>query len=271
MQRDLVVKRYLSLLGIEPAPPSLDHLSRLVTAQLIRVPFENISKLYLRRTAGAGFIPTLSEHLDGIEHFNFGGTCYANNPYFCELLKFLGYDVTLCGADMSNPDVHVVIMVELEDRQWLVDAGYAAPFFKPLARDLDEEHEIRFGAYRYVLEPQDRRGRSRLRLYRAGELVHGYVAKPQAREIAYFRSVIENSYRSTSTFMNAVVVEKFSPGRSLRFHNLTMTESSGTTSVATQLGDRDTLIDALEAKCGMTADHVRTAIEGLALEADIYS
>ncbi|MBD3872676.1 MAG: arylamine N-acetyltransferase, partial [Acidobacteria bacterium] len=100
-------ERYLSILGIEAAPPGLDHLHRLVSAQLTRVPFENISKLFLKKTQGASYIPSLEQHLDGIERFSFGGTCYANNPYFSKLLRHLGYDVDMCGANMSEPDVHV--------------------------------------------------------------------------------------------------------------------------------------------------------------------
>ncbi len=112
--RSEIFERYLSILGIEPEEPSHDHLRRLVRAQLIRVPFENISKLYLKKTRDASFIPSLEEHLDGIERFNFGGTCYANNPYFAELLCHCGYDVDICGADMTKPDVHVVSKVRLE-------------------------------------------------------------------------------------------------------------------------------------------------------------
>jgi hypothetical protein len=59
--------RYCLLLGVDAAQPSIDRLERLVRAQIIRVPFENVSKLYLGRTRAAKFIPTLEEHLDGIE------------------------------------------------------------------------------------------------------------------------------------------------------------------------------------------------------------
>ena len=60
-------------------------------------------------------------------------------------------------------------------------------------------------------------------LFRAGELVHGYLAKPEPRSIDHFEEVIRGSYRDSATFMNAVVVERFFPGRSVRIHNLTVT------------------------------------------------
>jgi hypothetical protein len=74
--------RYLGILGLAAGAPDLEHLRALVAAQLMRVPFENVSKLYLKKRFGATSAPTLEQHLDGIERFRFGGTCYANNPHF---------------------------------------------------------------------------------------------------------------------------------------------------------------------------------------------
>jgi N-hydroxyarylamine O-acetyltransferase len=266
-----VFNRYLSILGIDAEPPGIDHLNRLVRAQLIRVPFENISKLWLKKTRGAASIPSLTEHLDGIEGSNFGGTCYANNPYFYELLRHLGYDVSLCGADMSKADVHVVSIVRIEGREFLVDVGYGAPFFEAMPRDLDRDLDIRFGRSRYALRPQDDLGRSRMDMYRDGDLVHGYLAKPEPRKIDDFEEVIRDSYSDAATFMNALVVERFTDGGSVRFHNLKMSETTRDTTTTTELAGREHLVGMVERHCGIAADVVREAIDGIQLEADIYS
>lgn len=264
-------ERYLSILGVEAATPGLAHLRRLVHAQLTRVPFENISKLFLKKTQGASYIPSLEQHLDGIENFSFGGTCYANNPYFYELMRFLGYEVTLCGADMSEPDVHVVSIVRLGGREYLVDVGYGAPFYEPMARDLDREHEIVFGRNRYALHPQDGRGRSRMDHFHDGQLIHGYVVKPEPLEIEHFNDVIRASYSDAATFMNVVVIERFFSDRALRFHNFTLTESTSDGAITTRLADREELVDAVEHHIGIPANIVSEAIADIALEADIYS
>ncbi len=264
-------ERYLSILRIEAAPPSLDHLHRLVRAQITRVPFENISKLFLKKTRGASYIPSLEQHLDGIESFSFGGTCYANNPYFSQLLRHLGYDVDMCGADMSNPDVHVVSIVHLGGREYLVDVGYGAPFFEPMARGLDRDHEIVFGRNRYVLHTQDGRGRSRMDHIHDSQVIHGYVVKPEPLQIEHFNHVIRDSYSDAATFMNVVVIERFFPDRSVRFHNFTLTESTPEGATTARLADREELAAAVEHHIGIPADIVREAVEGIALEADIYS
>lgn len=140
--------RYLGVLGIEPGEPSSSLLAELVSAQLVTAPFENISKLYRFRTRGSTTITDLRQYLDGIEGWRLGGTCYVNNYHLFSLLDRLGFEVSLCGADMNHPDVHMVSMVKIEGREFMVDVGYAAPFFRPLPRDLDEliaVIELRFG------------------------------------------------------------------------------------------------------------------------------
>ncbi len=269
--RSEIFERYLSILGIEPEEPSHDHLRRLVRAQLIRFPFENISKLYLKKTRDASFIPSLEEHLDGIERFNFGGTCYANNPYFAKLLRHCGYDVDLCGADMTRPDVHVVSMVRLEGREYLVDVGYGAPFDAPMPLDLDREQDFVLGANRYVLHPRDKQGRSRMEQHRNGTLIHSYLAKPEPREIDDFAEVIRDSYSDAATFMNVVVVEQFFTDRSLRFHNFSLAESTPDGTTTTGLADKEELAKAIAHHCGFPCEMVRKTIADIALEADIYS
>lgn len=264
-------ERYLSILGVEPQAPSLGHLRRLVRAQLIRVPFENISKLYLKKTQNASYIPSLEEHLDGIERFNFGGTCYANNPYFAELLQHCGYDVDLCGADMTRPNVHVVSMVRLKGREYLVDVGYGAPFYAPIPLDLVREQEIPWGENRYVLHPRDEQGRSRMDQHRDGELVHSYLAKPEPREIGDFAAVIRESYTDAATFMNVVVAERFFPDHSLRFHNFDLRDSTTDATTVSRLADKQELAAAIAQSCGFPGEVVREAIADIALEADIYS
>jgi arylamine N-acetyltransferase len=262
---------YFSILGIEQEEPSFEHLSRLVRAQLIRVPFENISKLYLKKTQNASYIPSLEEHLTGIEDFNFGGTCYANNPYFAALLRHSGYDVDLCGADMTRPDVHVVSLVRLEGREYLVDVGYGAPFYSQMPRDLDRKHEVAFGNNLFVLHPRDAEGQSRMDHLRDGTLIHGYTAKPQPRGIEHFDKVIRNSYSDAATFMNVVVIERFFSDHAVRIHNLTLTESTATGASVTHLADKKDLVEAIGHHCGFPADIIQEAVADIALEADIYS
>lgn len=234
-----VLTRYLNILSASKRRPSLDALKELVTAQMMRVPFENVSKLYYRKHFNLRSLPDIQTYLDGIARFHFGGTCYSNNYYFYLLLATLGYTVKLSGADMNNPDAHLAIIVTVDGREYLIDVGYAAPFLTPLPRDSAEDYTIVLGRDRYVLKPQDARGCSRLELYRDGKLKHGYLAKPTPKQIEDFS--VEESFRADATFMNALLLVRFYPGRSLAIHNLTIIESQGTISKSFTLNGRDEL------------------------------
>lgn len=269
MPADLV-ERYLRLLGVQRKAPSLEELRELVRAHLFRVPFENVSKLYYRKHLGLMTLPNFEVFLEGIEGFNFGGTCYPNNYYFYQLLSDLGYRAILCGADMSNPDVHLVSMVEVDGRQYLMDVGYAAPFATPLPRDGVKDFVIRSGRDRYVLEPQDAAGRSRLQLYRDGALKHGYVAKPEPRQIVEFETAIADSFRDEATFMNALLLARFFPDRSLVIHNLTVIESRGTAYSLRVIADRAELVRVISRRFGIPASLTRDVVSELGALGDAW-
>jgi arylamine N-acetyltransferase len=256
------VSRYLRVLGAPPRPPAREALFELVSAHLQRVPFENVSKLLRLRRSGLRGIPDLDDFLDGIERFHLGGTCYANNHYLHELLRALGYDADLCGADMSEPDVHLVILVRLDGREYLVDGGYGAPFLEPLPRDLPHDVEIVLGRERYVLKPRDALGRSRLELYRDGELRHGYLAKPRPRRIEEFSGVVAASFRAEATFMNRVTFMRFRPGRALVLQNRNLLEFEGPDARAERLDGAD-LPDVIERRFEVPAAITREALDGL--------
>ncbi len=258
-----LLRRYLRLLDIQQRKPNVAALHELVKAHMCRVPYENISKLYYKKHLGLRALPGLELFLDGIEQFNFGGTCYANNYYFYQLLANLGYRAMLCGSDMSIPDVHLLSIIDLEKHQYMVDMGYAAPFLAPLPLDLATDHVIELGNNRYVLKPRDKAGRSRLEFYQDGKLKHGYVANPAPKQIGDFEQVITDSYRDEGTFINAILLARFHPGRSLVIHNLSITESQGTESSVRMLANRNELVQVISERFGIPPRFTRDAVNGL--------
>ena len=205
-------------------------------------------------------LPDAEMYLDGIERGHFGGTCYANNYHLYRLLGALGYEVKLCGADMTNPDVHMVMMVRVDGREYLVDVGYGAPFHEPMPQDLKTDYEMRLGRERFVLEPQDSNGRSRMVMYRDGVLKHGYVVNPQARGIEHFEETIRKSLDPEALFMNAILMVRQWPGRSVVIHNTTLMELQGTEFKSRELGSREELVSEIEKQFEMPGDVVREAV-----------
>src|SRR3954447_10396513 len=70
--------RYLALLGVEHPAPSLDALTRLVEAHVLRVPFENITAHLRRRDHPGSPVPSPDrEHLlEAWEQRRGGGVCF---------------------------------------------------------------------------------------------------------------------------------------------------------------------------------------------------
>lgn len=264
-------KRYLALLDVPESEPSLDALTRIVQAHMMKVPFENISKLYRWKTSGLQELINLTLFLDGIEQYHFGGTCYSINFHLHQLLNFLGFDVVLCGADMNRPDVHIVNIVRVAGREYIVDVGYAAPFIQPLPRDLQNDYVISLGIDQYVLNPSDATGRSRLTLYRNGTAHHGYIVNPMPRSIGHFAKVIADSFDPDATFMNAILLARFGYDCSQVLHNMTFIESRGTRVRKKSISTTDELIAVIEKIFAIPAAISQVALDGLSMHQDAWS
>jgi N-hydroxyarylamine O-acetyltransferase len=192
--------RYLRLLGIGSVPSSLEGLREIVHAHLLHVPFENVSKLLLFAREGAGRRFTLSEFLDGIEHYDLGGTCHNSNPHLLGLLRHLGYDADLLAADMTVPNCHTSIRVRIEGVPYHVDCGYGGPFRDPLRLDR-VPHDFVEGNIRYVLDHNAHPGAFEMKVLSAGQRAHGYVVHDPPQVPAFFDPALANSFLPDRTFM----------------------------------------------------------------------
>jgi len=90
-----------------------------------------------------------------------GGFCYELNSVFAQLLRSLGFRVTMLSAGVMSesgsfgPNFdHMALMVEMEER-WLVDVGFGDSFRLPLR--LDQRGEQRHGqeSFRIDLEGEN--------------------------------------------------------------------------------------------------------------------
>jgi arylamine N-acetyltransferase len=237
--RDADVDRYLRVLAIRRQPAGYEGLCEIVRQHLLRVPFENISKLLLFDKEGSGRPIGIGEFLDGIESGDLGGTCYSSNPFLAELLRALGYDAVLLGADMSQPDVHTSINVRLDGRTFHLDVGYAGPFAEPIPLDA-LPHSIRFGGLTYVFEhARDGYG---MTVYSGAEKRHGYVVHEPPRAASYFSPTIVRSFEPGRTFMRCLRITRFfDPSRAVEIRNRSVLHLSREGAVARQVNSIEEL------------------------------
>lgn len=258
MHQKKLFDKYLGLLEVEKSTPDLNLLKKIIQAHLIKIPFENISKL-LYKKQGMNYIPDLSTFLEGVEKYNFGGTCYVNNYYLSLLLKDLGYEIKLCGADMKKPDVHIFSIAAIDNNEYIVDCGYAAPFFEPLPRNLNKDFIINFGHEKYLIKPKDELRRTAVEQYYKNELQHWYIANPKPRKIEEFDKVIKESYADDAIFMNAIRITRFLENGSLVLKNLSLTETINNQSSTIKILLKD-IPSIIQEKFGLPMDVVENAV-----------
>jgi len=254
-------RRYLRLLGFDHAPSGLEGLRQLVRRHVIRVPFENISKLMLIGREGQGRLTTLAEFLDGLKYHDLGGTCYTSNPFLAGLLRALEYDADLLGCDMKKANVHTAIRVRVAGNDYHVDVGYGGPFFEPVLL-ADLPHEITHGPCSYVLD-QASDGRLTMNVFRRGERIHGYAVNETPRGFEFFTNIVLDSFRPEATFMTLLRIVRYFEDHVIELKNSLVTRQSGGKSQEIRVSSMKQLRDVLDRQFRMPCCPVEEAVKTL--------
>ena len=153
MSRDWV-ERYLTLLGVDRAEPTLQTLQQITRAHLERVPFENVTSILRRAAAGDAPVPPLDPNaiLASWERRQGGGVCFEVAEMVSGLLVGLGYRAHVVLASRDFIGTHQGVVVDLGERSYLVDVGNGAPFFEPIPLDAAFETRRSGLAYRFSVE-----------------------------------------------------------------------------------------------------------------------
>jgi N-hydroxyarylamine O-acetyltransferase len=133
------VDKYLARIKLRgPVQVSRESLFQLQKSHLLTVPFENLD-IHL----GKKIFP--ENNFEKIVERNRGGFCYELNGLFFDLLKILGYHVTLASARVYSAEKgygpefdHMVILATVDHQKFLVDVGFGEFAFSPLPIILDE-------------------------------------------------------------------------------------------------------------------------------------
>jgi N-hydroxyarylamine O-acetyltransferase len=147
------VSPYLRRIGHEgPLAPTAGVLRALQLAHLYAVPFENLD-IHLGRPIVLA-LDALERKVVGKRR---GGFCYELNGAFAELLRALGFGVSLLAAEVTRGDGafgppfdHLTLEVTAagDAAPWLVDVGFGDGFLEPLPLVVGPEAAQTNGAYR---------------------------------------------------------------------------------------------------------------------------
>lgn len=104
--------------------PDLETVTRLMSQQLLHIPFENIDVLN-----GLDISLQPENLVNKLIHQSRGGYCFELNGLFAMVLDELGVSYRmlaarpLVGGD-NRPKTHMALAIELDNRLWLCDLGY---------------------------------------------------------------------------------------------------------------------------------------------------
>ncbi|HEV3332341.1 MAG TPA: arylamine N-acetyltransferase [Bryobacteraceae bacterium] len=228
--------RYLRLLGIDGRPSGIEGLRSIVRRHLFRAPFENISKLCLFGSEGAGRFVSIDEFLDRIEHQDLGGTCHACNPFLAVLLRALGYDADLLGADMPpRVNCHTCLRVRIDSVAYHVDVGYGGPFREPMRLDR-LPFEFVEGAGRYVFDRNPNGDGYEMAVFSGEKRVHGYVLKDDTpRTLEFFTPSMRNSFETAAPFLNCIRICRTFEDHSIELLDRSLSIHRGTETTVSEL------------------------------------
>ncbi len=126
--------------------PNLETLKKIQKLHLLNVPFENIDIIHHKKLV----LDTRYLYEKIVLHHR-GGICYELNGLLYELLKHIGFDVTLISADvLGNEYDHLFILAKVNNNKYLVDVGFGNHFLEPLPFILDKKQVDSNGIFRII-------------------------------------------------------------------------------------------------------------------------
>lgn len=136
--KNFILEDYFKRIAYQGSPAvNVKTLAALMRCQLFSIAFENLDV-----QAGKVVSMVPEDIVEKIIYNNRGGYCYEVNGLFAMALSALGFEYTLIGArpmfyPARRPKTHMVLVVKLDDQQWLCDLGFGSFGIRaPLALDV---------------------------------------------------------------------------------------------------------------------------------------
>lgn len=129
------VAAYLNRIQLPVESPSVAYLKALQKAHLMHIPFENLDIHYRKK-----ILLDYTKIFDKVIRNGRGGFCYELNGLFYHLLYHLGFDCYVISGEVRSKETeefgkpfdHMIVVVLLDEQQWLVDVGFGDGPVSPL-------------------------------------------------------------------------------------------------------------------------------------------
>ena len=189
-------QKYLDRIHFTGTPePTLEVLQRLQKLHLLNIPFENLDIHY-----GPGIQLDTESIFKKVVENNRGGFCYELNELYLQLLRSIGFVTRRVSARVwdsvkgyGQEYDHLVIIVTIEEREYLTDVGFGEFAFGPLRLEMNKiQHDERGD---FVFDQYDEEY-IRVSKIENGERVPQYIFRNIEREYSEYEGMC--NYHQTS-------------------------------------------------------------------------
>lgn len=260
---------FLDLYQLNPVHPDLKLLGEIALSYG-NLPWENLTK-YLKKHQTQTAIPAIPEHLPDspevtklrlseevmIDHARLGtgGTCFSLTNTLRQITSELGFRAYPVMADMRHgPDIHCGLVVELENKKYLLDPGYL--LIEPVPLHQNSTVKVRFPGHRLEYRPVD--GHGEIELYTVSdrnEEVFRYRLRPWRIPEDHFLKCWLESFDATG--MNGLHLNRVTSDGRLSAHNLNLRIDTGHGKLNLKL--REGYVDKVSKRFGIDSTLVRRA------------
>ena len=249
-----VARKFIQNSVISSKPGTLDQISE-IARKFSALPYENLSKiLNFYRFGDAEHFRMPDELFEDHQRHRLGGTCFSLTYFLLEILTYAGYDCAPILGDMKwGENVHSAVIVELDNRTYLVDPGYLIHKPLPLSRDTRTrfltEHsgiEIRF---------DHESEKYNLYTFRHGNFIWRYRFSEEPVDMSSFAKHWGESFYKPS--MHGIVLTKASQEEMIYIHNDFMKITSA--EKVQRAKSRDTIEKAIAEEFGISLDILEEA------------
>ena len=207
----------LAYLGLSHASPTLDFLDLLIQSYTASVPWESAFRIAKRsRTTLLDDCPRWPEEFwqDALAHGG-GGTCFESNFAFISLLRALGFVGYLTINDMEEATgCHTAIILTLQGKLWLVDAGFPLYTTVPLKSSTSQRHS-RF--HTYTLTPNE--GNRYQVKHDKHPQPYAFTLVNQPVDEVMYRAATTADYDTQGFFLDRVIITKVIDQQVWRFNS----------------------------------------------------
>jgi arylamine N-acetyltransferase len=248
----------LDLYSIRPGPSDVALLER-VSCNFAALPWENLTKFLKKHEqcrTGLGKLRRTREVMADHAALGSGGTCFSLTNALRRIMTDLGYHAYPVMADMKHgSNIHCALLVENDDRKFLLDPGYLVPEPVPLPR----EREVRIRLPGRTLSYRPTEG-GEIELHTTndrGESVLRYRLRPSPIPDDEFCRFWLRSFDATG--MNSLYLNKITTAGRISAHNLNLRIDDGTGKTNLKLQGR--YVEGISDRFGIGSDLVRKAFE----------